>query len=118
MSGIFGGLPKVTEGFKFQHGGYVGENVRGVGMNSGKSYEFHPHEYIMPTGKFGVGSSPNIDINVVNNLGIEADVQQSTQWKNPNTMVTDIILNEKINSRSFRNGLRRFQFYLCGWGLR
>lgn len=35
-------------GYGFDSGGHIGENVKGVGMRSGKSYEFHPNETVIP----------------------------------------------------------------------
>jgi len=43
-------------GFAFAGGGYIGENVVGVGMKSGKSYEFHGDEVVLPMGKLGAAS--------------------------------------------------------------
>ena len=89
-------------GYGFQHGGYIGEPVKGFGMSSGKSYEFHPNEVVTPAGGGGV----QVDVNVVNNLGQEADISQSSNWINPGKMVTDIILNKKLTSRGFRQVMR------------
>jgi len=88
-----------------QHGAYLGEGVVGFGRQSGKSYEFHPNEYVMPSDKMR-GGAPNVEVNVVNNLGVEADVQQTTNQIDPNRVITEIILNEKMHSRAFRRGLR------------
>ncbi len=40
-------------GLSFDGGGYIGETVRGVGMQSGKSYEFHAGEDVIPRGAGG-----------------------------------------------------------------
>jgi len=91
-------------GYGFASGGYIGEPVKGFGMTSGKSYEFHPNEIVTPVGKMGGGVQ--VDVNVVNNLGQEADVSQSSSWVSPDQMVTDIILNKKMTSRGFRQSMR------------
>jgi len=91
-------------GYGFASGGYIGEPVKGFGMTSGKSYEFHPNEVVTPVGK--MGSGVQVDVNVVNNLGQEADVSQTSSWMSPERMVTDIILNKKMTSRGFRQGMR------------
>jgi len=115
FTNIFSGLPKLL-GFgaaatggeadvKGQHGAYLGEGVVGFGRSSGKSYEFHPNEYVMPSDKMA-GRAPNVEVNVINNLGVEANVQQTTSQMDPNRVITEIILNEKMSSRSFRRGLR------------
>jgi len=45
LAGLFGGgAAPIT----MQHGGYIGESVFGVGRESGRSYEFHPHEFVVP----------------------------------------------------------------------
>jgi len=90
-------------GYGFANGGYIGEPVRGFGMSSGKSYEFDPNEIVTPAGKAG---GVQVAVNVVNNLGQEADVSQSSSWISPDQMVTDIILNKKMTSRGFRQGMR------------
>ena len=90
--------------FNMANGGYLGEPVRGFGMSSGKSYEFHPNEVIGSANKLGGGVQ--VDVNVVNNLGQEADVSQSSSWVSPERMVTDIILNKKMTSRGFRQSMR------------
>ena len=91
-------------GYGFASGGYIGEPVKGFGMSSGKSYEFHPNEIVTPVGKMGGGVQ--VDVIVVNNLGQEADVSQSSSWISPDQMVTDIILNKKMTSRGFRQSMR------------
>jgi hypothetical protein len=111
IGGGGGSLPTTVRGgegggYGFQHGGYIGERVKGFGAASGKSYEFHPNEWVVPSDK--MGGNVAVEVNVVNNLGKEAEVQQSTRWANPNKMVAEIVLNETITSRSFRNGMRRF----------
>jgi len=35
-------------GYGFDSGGHIGEPVKGFGMQSGKSYEFHPNETVIP----------------------------------------------------------------------
>ena len=40
-------------GYGFQHGGHLGEGVVGFGVKSGKSYEFHPNESVIPDSKMG-----------------------------------------------------------------
>jgi len=105
---IFGALPTITGGGKAdiseQHGGFIGEKVRGFGTSSGKSYEFHPNEWVIPNDK--MGSGVNVDVNVTNNLGQEAQVDQSSSWVSPDRIVADIVLNKKLTSRGFRQGLR------------
>ena len=91
-------------GYGFASGGYIGESVRGVGMSSGKSYEFDPNEIVTPVGKLGGGVK--VDVNVVNNLGQEADVKQTSSWVSPDQMVTDIVLSKKLTSRGFRQSMR------------
>lgn len=61
-------------GYGFQHGGYIGEGITGMGRKSGKSYEFHPNEFVTPAGKFG-GS--NVDVIINNNTGQQASVRES-----------------------------------------
>ena len=90
-------------GYEYANGGYIGEPVRGIGMSSGRSYEFDPNEIVTPAGKAG---GVQVAVNVVNNLGQEADVSQSSSWISPDQMVTDIILNKKMTSRGFRQGMR------------
>ncbi len=46
-------------GMSFNNGGYIGENVAGFGMSSGKSYEFHADEFVVPRGKTGGGTTIN-----------------------------------------------------------
>lgn len=60
-----------TTAFGMASGGYLGEGVLGVGKSSGKSYEFHPNEYVMPPDKLG-GSG--VDIVIQNNTGSNASV--------------------------------------------
>ena len=91
-------------GYGFQHGGYIGEPVKGFGL-SGKSYEFHPNEYVTPANKMG-GSGVKVDVNVINNLGQEADVKKTSTWISPDQMVTDIVLSKKLTSRGFRQSMR------------
>jgi hypothetical protein len=83
-------------------GGLIPEKVRGFGMSSGKSYEFHANERVVQ----GVGSGVSVDINVVNNLGQQAEVTQSSQWVRPDKMIAEVVLNKRMTSRSFRYGMR------------
>jgi len=111
ISSLFGGSTSAASpaaatpyvGYEYANGGYIGEPVRGIGMSSGKSYEFDPNEIVTPAGKAG---GVQVAVNVVNNLGQEADVSQSSSWISPDQMVTDIILNKKMTSRGFRQGMR------------
>jgi len=111
ISSLFGGSTSAASpaaatpyvGYEYANGGYIGEPVRGIGMSSGKSYEFDPNEIVTPAGKAG---GIQVAVNVVNNLGQEADVSQSSSWISPDQMVTDIILNKKMTSRGFRQGMR------------
>ena len=111
LSSLFGGSTSAASpaastpyvGYEYANGGYIGEPVRGIGMSSGRSYEFDPNEIVTPAGKAG---GVQVAVNVVNNLGQEADVSQSSSWISPDQMVTDIILNKKMTSRGFRQGMR------------
>ena len=111
ISSLFGGSTSAASpaastpyvGYEYANGGYIGEPVRGIGMSSGRSYEFDPNEIVTPAGKAG---GVQVAVNVVNNLGQEADVSQSSSWISPDQMVTDIILNKKMTSRGFRQGMR------------
>jgi len=49
-------------GYGFDSGGHIGEPVRGFGMSSGKSYEFHPNETVIPDKKLGGGGVNNITV--------------------------------------------------------
>ena len=44
-------------GYGFDDGGYLGEDVAGIGKSSGKSYEFHRDEIFMPISKVHRASS-------------------------------------------------------------
>ena len=46
-----------TTAFRMASGGHLGEGVLGVGKSSGKSYEFHPNESVIPDSKMGGGGS-------------------------------------------------------------
>jgi hypothetical protein len=53
-------------GYGFDSGGHIGEPVRGFGMSSGKSYEFHPNETVIPDKKLGGGGGGVNNITVYN----------------------------------------------------
>ena len=61
-------------GYGFQHGGYIGEPVYGRGGTSGKSYEFHPNEFVIPnkSGK-GSGDSQPVVYNVYNLSALDTE---------------------------------------------
>lgn len=59
-----------TTAFSMDGGGYIGEDILGIGRRSGQSYEFHADEVIMPTSKMGGGGQT-----VVNNYYITNDIK-------------------------------------------
>jgi hypothetical protein len=79
ISGVFGGMSSGGSaggttvrggqggGYGFDSGGHIGEPVRGFGMSSGKSYEFHPNETVIPDKKL-VGSGGRGDTYNVYNI--------------------------------------------------
>ena len=59
LTGAFSGDAQMA----FAGGGYIGEKVRGMGLSSGKSYEFHPNEFVVPSDSLGGGSNVQVIIN-------------------------------------------------------
>lgn len=53
---LFSGLKGI---FGFDQGGYIGEPVHGIGASSGKSYEFHPNEIVLPKSKLQKAETPD-----------------------------------------------------------
>ena len=93
-----------TTAFGFDQGGHIGEPVRGIGMRSGQSYEFHANETVIPDRKLGGGKSVVININ--NQSGVDLDAQQQTIREDPEKVIADIIVKRKMTNRGFRNALR------------
>ncbi len=61
---------------KFQHGGYIGEKVIGIGTRSRQSYQFDPNEWIIPHGKMAAGTNKT-NVYVQNYTGQNVDVRES-----------------------------------------
>ena len=83
LGGAFGGLfggsspylhPRGGQGggYGFQHGGHIGENVKGIGLKSGKSYEFDPNETVVPDKNLGAG----VQIQINNYSSLNATVEE------------------------------------------
>ena len=75
-------------GYGFDSGGYIGEPVRGVGMKTGSSYEFHANEVVTPVGKLGGGSKTEVTVN--NYSGQQANVQDNTDPDGLRRIIIDI----------------------------
>ena len=62
------GQQSMLSDLSFSGGGYIGETVRGVGLASGRSYEFHADEIVTPAG----GGTGGTTINIANLSTLDA----------------------------------------------
>jgi len=74
-------------------GMHLGEGVRGIGLASGKSYEFHGNEDVMPTGS---GQSI-VNVNVNNLPGQKATVSNKADASGIREIVIDIVSDDISN---------------------
>ena len=65
-------------------------------MVSGKSYEFHPNEFVIPKGKLGGGS--NVEVIIHNNTGNNNVTQQETIGPD-NSKKLEVWIGERIMNR-------------------
>ena len=80
-------------------GGYLGEGVVGMGKTSGKSYEFHPNEFVIPAKQMGGGS-------VQNNINITASSKPQVS-ETPNSsggMDIEIVFDEMMSKKGAQRG--------------
>jgi len=59
-------------GYGFDSGGHIGEPVKGFGVQSGKSYEFHPNETVIPDKNLAAASEKTGGGNTYNVYNISA----------------------------------------------
>ena len=95
-------------GYGFDSGGHIGEQVRGIGMQSGKSYEFHPNETVIPDsslGNAGRGANLNnkIDINII---AVDAASFADMTNRNPEAIITPIMQGISDGNMPLINAIR------------
>lgn len=81
--------------FAFDNGGHIGERVIGVGA-SGRSYEFHPNETVIPDAKLGTPNEKVGGTTIINKFYVQAlDVQSfENKFGGSITKVTTEALND------------------------
>ena len=99
-----GGAGSVNYGF--DNGGYIGEGISGIGRSSGKSYEFHPNEYVIPASNKVGGGGGGVVINFRNESGTPMTAEQGPTRFYHEKMITDVVIKRKVQSRGFRDALR------------
>jgi hypothetical protein len=72
-----------TTAFSMDSGGWLGEDVIGIGQRSGQSYEFHGDEVILPTSRLGNAGG----VQTVNHYHIHNDIK-ANDAKSFNEMLT------------------------------
>ena len=115
ISGYNTGAPGVTTirggaggGYGFDSGGHIGESVRGVGIRSGMSYEFHPNETVIPDkaiGKARGGAVLNNEINLsifANDAASFADMAN----RNPGAIIGPIMQGIQDGNMPLINSIR------------
>lgn len=110
-----------SEGFSydlsFAGGGYLGERVIGKGASSGRSYEFHPNEYILPQDLMGEGSSPSGNLGVetsgnggstynINIYAIDSESMYEALKRNPEGVI-EIVVEDLKDNGILNNTIRR-----------
>jgi len=94
--------------FSFDSGGYLGEAVRGVGVQSGRSYQLHADEFVLPRAMMSGGHTGGDTIAPVINYNISAVDARGVEdfFRRNAAQMTDQVLERMETSRSQRNRMR------------
>jgi len=90
--------------WNFGTGGYLGEDVTGIGRRTGQSYNLHANEYVLPPDKLQ-GGAPNVTINFENRSGVDLEPDIRIMQPNPGTIIANAVLKRKMTSRKWRQGM-------------
>jgi len=98
-----------TTAFGMARGGYLGEDVVGLGKSSGKSYEFHNNEVILPADQVskGGGGDVSIQVNVINNGEPMEQAAPADVRFDGKKYIADVHLDRLMNSRAYRQSNRQ-----------
>lgn len=101
-----GGATTYPSNIVLNDGGYIGEGVHGIGMSSGKSYEFHPGEFVIPTKDVGqpLGDGGDSTVNVFNIQALDAPSVVEVLRRSG---AVPMLVSENLNDNSYLRTVMR-----------
>lgn len=91
--------------WNFGGGGYLGEDVVGIGRRTGQSYNLHADEYVLPADNLQGGAAPQVTINFENRSGVDLTPDIRIMQPSPGTIIASAVLRRKMTSRKWRQGM-------------
>ena len=95
-----------TTAFKMAGGGYLGEDVVGIGRRTGSSYELHANEYVIPPNKLsgGGGGVQNTTVNVNITAFDSKDVQRVLSENKG--LIGNLVGGQMMRNQSLRTNVK------------
>lgn len=86
-------------------GGYLGEGVRGIGLKTGQSYEFHPDEFVIPASNISSQSSTQ-QVNYSAHVSVSIQAIDTQTGMDLVDQQSEYIANRMIEELDKNHGLR------------